>query len=378
MLPEHLKDVNPKSTDFLVGTGPFKFKELVPGKVTIYERNPDYFIKGLPYLDRWEIYVLSHGPMVDAFIGGNTDVCGNMRSFLDANIAHVLKIKKYAPEAVIRHKPALALRGVFFSFARKGPWNDVRVRRAMAKVIDYHQAVIPAAGGPELGAVEGAGLVPFDAIGAFTKEEVAKAYGVDKPLEQRIPEAKRLMKEAGYPDGFELDGITRGAEGPMAETMSYLADVWKRHLNINLKVRPLMPAIHVPLRDKGDYEITFEGTAQAFGPGALDFLNFFVSERLMNYSKWSNKEYDALVAQLVQETNEAKMVELARKAQSIFYADIPFIILGRVAYGSAWRPDLRTGWPPKEGVVTQVGLHNLPSADRIWFEGTAQRWMKTK
>jgi peptide/nickel transport system substrate-binding protein len=197
-------------------------------------------------------------------------------------------------------------------------------------------------------------------------------------LEQRIPEAKKLMKEAGYPDGFELDGITRGAEGPMAETMSYLADVWKRHLNINLKVRPLMPAIHVPLRDKGDYEITFEGTAQAFGPGALDFLNFFVSERLMNYSKWSNKEYDALVAQLVQETNEAKMVELARKAQSIFYADIPFIILGRVAYGSAWRPDLRTGWPPKEGVVTQVGLHNLPSADRIWFEGTAQRWMKTK
>ena len=70
-----------------------------------------------------------------------------------------------------------------------------------------------------------------------------------------------------------------------SDTMSYLADVWKRHLNINLKVRPLMPAIHIPLRDKGDYEITFEGSAQALGTGAIDFLNFFVSGRLMNYQQ---------------------------------------------------------------------------------------------
>ena len=138
-----------------------------------------------------------------------------------------------------------------------------------------------------------------------------------------------------------------------SDTMSYLADVWKRHLNINLKVRPLTGAIHFPLRDKGDYEITFEGSAQTLGPGAIDFLNMFVSGRLMNFSKWSNKEYDALVDQLVRETNEARMVELARKAQSIFYAELPFLILGRPCYGTAWRPDLRTGWPPREGLVIQ-------------------------
>jgi peptide/nickel transport system substrate-binding protein len=377
MLPEHLKDVNPKSTDFLVGTGPFKFKELIPGKVTIYERNPNYFKKGLPYLDRFEIYLLKAAPMVDAFIGGNLDVCGNMQAYLDADLAHVLKVRKYAPEAVIGRKPSLALRGVFFSFAKKGPWNDVRVRRAMAMVVDYHQVVIPAAGGPEMGGIEGAGLVPFDAPGAFSKEEVAKAYGVDKPLEQRIVEAKRLMKEAGYPDGFELDGNTWAAIQMYADTMSYLADVWKRHLNINLKVKPLPPAIHIPLRDKGNFEITYEGSAQTLGTGALDFLIMFVSDRLMNYGKWSNKEYDALVGQLARETNEARMVELIRKAQSIFYPDIPFLILGRAAYGTAWRPDLRTGWPPREGVVLQTGSStHLPNVDRIWFEGTAQRWTK--
>jgi peptide/nickel transport system substrate-binding protein len=378
MEPEHLKDVNPKSTDFLVGTGPFKFKELVPGKVTIYERNPDYFRKGLPYLDRFEIYQLTHAAMVDAFVGGNIDVCGNMRAYLDADVAHVMKVRKYAPEAVIAQKPALALRGIFFSFERKGPWNDVRVRRAMAKVIDYQEAVIPAAGGPELGAVEGAGLVPFEAVGAFSKEEVAKAYGVDKPLEQRIAEAKTLMKEAGYPNGFDMDGITRAGEQPMISTMSYLADVWKRHLNINLKVRPLMPAIQIPLRNNGDFEMAFEGSPQALGAGAIDFLNFFVSGRLMNYSRWSNKEYDALVAQLMQEMDQSKMVELARKAQSIFYDEMPFIILGRASYGVAWRPDLMTGWPAQKGLVIQPGLTALPNVDRIWFEGTAKKWMKAQ
>jgi ABC-type oligopeptide transport system substrate-binding subunit len=247
----------------------------------------------------------------------------------------------------------------------------------MAMVIDYHEVVVPAVGGPELGAIEGAGLVPFDVSGAFSREEVAKGYGVDKPLEQRIAEAKRLMKEAGYPNGFELDGITR-TEQFLKDTMSYLADVWKRHLNINLKVRPLAGAIHLPLRDKGDYEITFEGGGQTIGTGAIDSLSVFVSGQLLNFSKWSNKEYDALVNQLVHETNETRMVELARKAQSIFYAELPFLILGRPCYGTAWRPDLRTGWPPREGLVIQPSCTNLPSIDRIWFEGTAQRWIKAK
>ena len=377
MLPEHLKDVNPKSTDFLVGTGPFKFKKQIPGKVTIYERNPDYFRKGLPYLDGWEIYTLKHGPMVDAFIGGKTDVAGNMRAYFDRNIAHILKVRKYAPEAVIGQKPALTERGIFFSFMRQGPWRDIRVRRAMAKVLDYSEAVVPSTGGPKMGAVEGAGLLPFGISGAFSKEEVAKGYGVDTPLEQRIAEAKKLMKEAGYADGFDLDGISRQG-GWAVDTMSYLADVWKRHLNINLKVRLLPGSVHFPLRDKGEFDITFEGSPQPLGVGAFNFLNRFVSGQITNYSKWSNKEYDALVAQLMQEMDEARMVELARKAQAIFYAEVPNIILGRPAYGSAWRPDLRIGWPAKEGIVLQPGTTNLPAVDRIWFEGTAERWTKAK
>jgi peptide/nickel transport system substrate-binding protein len=73
--PEHLKDVDKRTTKFLIGTGPFKFKSHVPGKIYTYEKNQDYFIKGLPYLDEYTVYILGFEAMVDAFIGGNLIGC---------------------------------------------------------------------------------------------------------------------------------------------------------------------------------------------------------------------------------------------------------------------------------------------------------------
>ena len=378
MEPEHLKDVNPKSTDFLVGTGPFKFKRYVPGKVSVYERNPDYFIQGLPYLDGYEVYYLDFGPMVDAFVGGNLDVCGTLRALLDSDVTHVMKVRKYAPEAVVALKPSPASRGLFFSFAHKGPWNDIRVRKAMAMVIDYSDVVVPAFGGPELGPVEGAGLLPFYLPEAFIKEEVAKAYGVDKPLKDRIAEAKRLMKESGYGDGFQMKCIVRGGEQFRVNTGLYLADMWKRHLNIEMSVTPLESAVYFPLQAKGDFDITFDTLEVASGVVGAEYLTRFVTGQPANYGKWSNKDFDMLVEQIMREPNQGKKVEMARRAQAIFYAEMPYLVLGTQAWGTAWRPDLRTGWPAREGVVIQPRYTNFTSIDRIWFEGTAKRWTKAK
>ena len=136
---------------FLVGTGPFKYKSHVPGKVYTYERNPDYFIKGLPYLDEYNVYIMGISPMIDAFIGGRLDTAGSLRQLLDMSRDNVIKVQIYAPEAVIGIKTAGASRGVYFALKRKGPWQDVRVRRAMALVIDYEGTITAGVGGPGLG-----------------------------------------------------------------------------------------------------------------------------------------------------------------------------------------------------------------------------------
>ncbi len=376
--PEHLKNVDPRTTDFLVGTGPFKYKSHVPGKVYTYERNPDYFIKGLPYLDKYEVYILGFDAMVDAFIGGNIDTCGNLRLYLDNDRAMVLKVKKYAPEAVAALEPSGSTRGAYFSFQHKGPWNDARVRKAMAMTLDYKDLIIAGVGGLELNYVEGAGLVPFYLKEALTKQEVARALGIDSPLEKRVATAKKLLKEAGYQDGFSLECIVRAEEKFRINTALYAADMWKKYLNIDMKVTPLDESMFFTRRDKGDFDIVIDTLNTITGSSVIEFLSSMVTGETVNYSKWSSKKYDDLVQQVIATQDRKKRIALARKAQTVFYDEMPYIIFCGQSYGTAWRPDLMTGWPPKRGVVIQPVYTNWGSIDRIWFEGTAKRWIKSK
>ena len=101
MLPAHLANVNPKSTDFLIGTGPFKFKSRIPGKVWTYERNPDYFLKGLPYLDGVEVYPMLRETAVDAFCAGRLSMSGSIRYGIDQQ-SSLDKIRKRLPGAIIK------------------------------------------------------------------------------------------------------------------------------------------------------------------------------------------------------------------------------------------------------------------------------------
>jgi len=376
--PEHLKDVDRRTTKSLVGTGPFKYKSHVPGKVYLYERNTDYFLKGLPYLDEYTVYILGFDAMVDAFIGGNLDTCGTLRYYLDNDRTQVLKVKKYAPEAVTVLEPSGSSRGVYFSFQRKGPWNDVRVRKALAMTLDYQELIIAGVGGLELNYVEGAGLVPFYLQEALTKQEVAKALGTDRPFDQRIAGAKKLLTEAGYPNGFNLECIVRTDEKFRVNTALYAADMWKKHLNIEMKVSPLDQALFFTRRDKGDFDIVIDTLNTITGSSIIEFLSSFVTGETVNYGKWSSKEYDTLVQQVVSTQDRTKRLALAREAQTVFYGALPFINFCGSSYGTAWRPDLMTGWPAKKGVVIQPVATNWVSIDRIWFEGTAKRWMKSK
>ena len=101
-----------------------------------------------------------------------------------------------------------------------------------------------------------------------------------------------------------------------------------------------------------------------------------MSGQKRNYGKWSKTEYDSLIKKMAEEKDQAKRIALAQKAQTILLNDMPYIIYGGTATGTAWRPDLRTGWPPVEGIVLQPKRTTYVSIDRIWIEGTAKRWAK--
>jgi ABC-type oligopeptide transport system substrate-binding subunit len=197
-------------------------------------------------------------------------------------------------------------------------------------------------------------------------------------MPDRIANAKKLMADAGVSGGFKAEAIVRGRESFRKNVMLYCADVWKKNLNIDLTVTPLERSIFFPRRDTGEFELVNDVANTATGSSIIEFLGNFVSGQTRNYGKWSNSEYDALFEKVAQEQDPEKRAAFARQAQAVFYKEIPMIVFEGAVYGTAWRPDLMTGWPPVKGVVMQPVFTNYVSVDRIWLEGTAKRWAKRR
>ncbi len=364
MLPAHLADVNPKSTDFLVGTGPFIFKERIPGKVYKYERNPNYFISGLPYLDALEIYIIPWGPHIDAFIAGRLDMCGGLRygAEMGGGKQGVDKIKKYVPDAIIKLEEVPVIRSIVMNVTgihgHKGPWQDVRVRRAMAMLIDYPGNIMAAYG--SLDFANNTGIVPGFVPTALSWKELSKVMGIDKPWEERVAEAKRLMKEAGYPNGFkatlnckDIADYWKGAE--------LITRAWKDNLNIETSIQILKNPVYYPKRDAADFDMIYDGARVSFGGAPEETLSLFVSDSLMNYAKWSNPDYDRLYNELLRETDNRRREEISGKIQRLFHTELPSIPILNNCPGVAYRPTLH-------GHVIQPSMTNSACLDRIWKE----------
>jgi len=361
MLPSHLAHVSPKNQDFLIGTGPFKFKRRVPGKLWVYERNPDYFLQGLPYLDGVEIYPLPRETAVDAFCGGRLSMAGNFRYGIEVK-AMLEKVKRHVPEATVKLKPVGVLRGVIFNAAglkeRKGPWQDARVRRAMVLVTDFPGSIIAGQGSFDLGV--NSGIVPPYVPTGLSWKEVERLLGIDRPMEYRIKEAKTLMKEAGSPNGFKAEMISRN-QPPYLKPAEFMIEGWRKHLGIQIELQPFENAVLFPRRDAGDFDLIYDGMTGRHGGAPDETLGMFVSKAEENHGKWSHPEYDRLYNELIKEMDPKKKREISIKMQGIFLEEIPFMTNVSPIMGPAYRPGLH-------GHMMQTGHTGWACFDRIWLE----------
>src|SRR6185369_34593 len=128
--PAHVPVADQRSR--CVGTGPFKFKEWRRGEYVEYVKNPDYFVKGRPYLDGLRYVIIGErGTRTAALQAGRLDTAGPGE--ITKNIADQLKAA--VPQMVITRVGALTSPNLLVNHARP-PFNDVRVRRAVDLAID--------------------------------------------------------------------------------------------------------------------------------------------------------------------------------------------------------------------------------------------------
>jgi peptide/nickel transport system substrate-binding protein len=181
-----------KKPEAAVGTGPFLLARYEPNVKTTFKRNPDYFRSGLPWVDGVDWLV-----MEDEAAG----LAAYRTKQLDAGPWHWWAVRQTDVNALKKSHPYLAYQDflstvttVIYMRTDKAPFNDVRVRRAISHAVD-RQAIIESVlvrGEPTPAVSRGLAewSLPIDQLGSG-----AKYYRHDPK------EAKRLLAEAGYPQG---------------------------------------------------------------------------------------------------------------------------------------------------------------------------------
>ena len=194
----------------LVGTGPYKFVEYDKDIVTELERNPDYHIKGRPYLDGVRQYVIIDiGTIIAAFKTEQVLMSGNYVSNL--NIADLVKLQEEMGEEKLRLIATSVPdnpRGVMMN-TKKPPFDNPKARKAMNLVV-HRQPVIQTitAGRGFMGTP-----IPCGFGWSFTCEDALNMPGMRELNGEKHPddiaEAQKLMLDAGFGPGTEVQFTCR-------------------------------------------------------------------------------------------------------------------------------------------------------------------------
>jgi peptide/nickel transport system substrate-binding protein len=298
------------------GTGPFKHVRRVDKEVWVMEKNPTYWNKGLPYVDRLEIYHLPpFSPELGAaLLSGKLDY---------ARLLDPVSAKK------VKDTPGMTATDFYQSVIQavwvnndKKPLNDPRVRRALHLVFDRHVLVdVVKDVAPML---VGGFIYPFSEW-ATPAEELSKRLGYQREPKAAVQEARKLLAEAGYPNGIKnLDFLVREAATFKLWAVAIQA-MLKEALNVETKLRTVQISAWFDEAQAGNFDLAISAIVSTLMDPSDYFNAWYFTNGPQNYSKWSNQEFDALVKQIDRETDDAKRKALVRQAEQIMERDPPLL-----------------------------------------------------
>jgi peptide/nickel transport system substrate-binding protein len=313
----------------IIGTGPFILKEHERKVKVVLTRNPDYFDKGYPYINEYRILSTPDAATrLAAFRTGQSDILGLQ------SLADVETVRKTNPTAVVQEVTTVLAPFGLTLRQDKPPFNDVRVRRAMSMAIDRQKQVNTLYEGH---AILGWGIPYF-----YWQDELPSAPDLGPYWQYRPEDAKKLLAEAGYPNGFETTLFYYEYFPQMTSQIQLVQQDLKRNLNIELKLT------------KNDYTSYFgryaegkwEGTAWGFQTGYAVSLDertyqYIHSNSPKNYFHVADPVIDELATQLRQTPDRAEQRAITKKIVEREHDQVLRMWMPFDAGFTLWQPHLR-------------------------------------
>ncbi len=320
-----------------IGSGPFKLEAFIAGEEIRLIKNNDFFIKGRPCLDRVTIKIIRH--TLEESLGMETGDIDMMVVFQDLiELNHLRSLDRLV---VVKN----GFKGVgpiyWLAFnCQKKPFDDVRVRKAMAYAIDRKfmtQALFQGESVEETGPI--CSTSPF--------------YTADVTLyEQDFEKANRLLDEAGYPRdaagkrfAVSMTYIPEKA-GNNQKAIEYLRQLLLRNLGVEIVIdHPETVKAWMDKVSNWDFDATLDDVFN-WGDPVIGVHRTYLSDNIRKGVIWSNTqgyrnpEVDSLLARAGSEIDFEKRYALYQKFQRIITDDLPVYPIFQPFFAIAWDKNL--------------------------------------
>ncbi len=286
-----------------VGTGPFSYVSYKPQEGIVLAKNSEYWQAGLPYLDEVNFKIVgSSETALMELQGGTIDIY----AYLTDSQAQVLREGgNFSVEA----SSSAVVQALYLNNAVQ-PLDNIKVRQAICYALDKDEINDFVGGGT--GTPISSAMLP--ALTDFYVD-LNGTYGNKANVEK----AKALLKEAGYPDGFDLT-ITIPSNYEFHMQTGQVVVEQLKAVGINATIQPVDWGTWIDDVYNGrKYVSTISGLTCDMTPGYL--LNRFQTTSKKNFINYASTEYDELYAKAQAELDLAKKADYYKQMQTVLCDD---------------------------------------------------------
>jgi peptide/nickel transport system substrate-binding protein len=302
----------------VVGSGPFKFKNYTRGATFEGERNPDYFVKDRPYLNGYKFFISPETSVRAAAIRSGRAYI----EFRDLPNAEVEAIKKQLGDKVaVQQTPMTGQFGIAINNTVK-PFTDPRVRKALTLGLDRYtggKVLFTLTGLRDVGAL----LRPGTEWG-LPDAELQKLPGFGRDMEKNRTEARKLLAEAGFPNGFKVVLKNRNVKLPYQDLAVFAIQEWRK-IGIEADHRPLETAAwFADGRDTGSFELIIAPTVE-YSDDPDVFLRRYTTGDPENWGRFSSPAIDDLFSRQSRALDHVERRRLVQQLQKVVLENVYYM-----------------------------------------------------
>ena len=366
ILPKEVGALDVKDWKLAVGTGPFQLTEYVAGNSQTYTKNPNYWdterlggsAHKLPFTDKLTYRIIKdEATQLTALRTAQIDLLEWVRW------TAVDELKKSAP--ALKWNRWLNQSGQFLSMRiDRKPFDDIRVRRALNMAVNKQEIVKAYYGGH-------AELFSYPMHPEYTGyfEPLEKMPASVRELFTYDPaKAKKLLAEAGYPNGFSFKVQVTTANHDHMDLLPLVAGYLEK-VGVKIEIVPMeYPAFLAAMVSKKNEAGYFMNNGHTNPTTSI--RKSFVTGQTWNPSQWADPAFDKKMDEVYRTRDEGKRQQMIREMTVEILDKAPYIWLPTPYYFTAWWPWVQN----YDGELRAGAVRPGPIYARIWID----REMKKK